>query len=400
MKVILLAAGLVVLAGVPSAARLPQAQPNQATEAADVAKAIQGARVFRDAGLLAEASNAMASVLKKYPGNSDAARFHIDTLLAQGHFDDSLIVYDAYVKARQKPDAIPLAAIGRSDLRRTQQVKSDKPATVALVLERLARDGDAGALQSLRQLSAAVPSSTLQDLAPTIALARLNEAEAQAALGRALSQAPSDMKPQVIQAIRDANARNQGPALRAAFDDPDPAVKTAAALALGALQVREAVPQLQNAYDNAGANAGAVKMFSAIALKQLGQTSVDKFVEGLLDSPIAEIRVHAARAYLFSTTKTPQWDKAVRALMNGPNEQQRLDAAEMLACCDVTAAKSLLTSALASPNPILRAGAAKVFESRKELADLTIARRILGDSLDGVRLYGAGIAMTLAKSAQ
>jgi hypothetical protein len=110
--------------------------------------------------------------------------------------------------------------------------------------------------------------------------------------------------------------------------------------------------------------------------------------------------VLAARAYQFSTAKTPQWEKAVRALMSGPNEQQRLDAAEMLACCDLVAAKSLLTSALASPNPIMRAGAAKVFESRKELADVAIARRIIGDSLDGVRLYGDGMALTLAKSAQ
>jgi HEAT repeat protein len=401
MKVMVLAAGLIVLAGVPGAARFSQAQPAQAVEKAEVAKAIEGARVFRDAGLLAEASSAMTPILKKYPGNSDAARFHIDTLLAQGHFDDSLIVYDAYVKARQRPDAIALAAIGRSDLRRTQQVKSDKPSTVALVLERLARDGDADALRSLKQLSAAAPSFSLEDLAPTISLARLNDAEAQTALGRALSQASSDMKPQVILAIQEANARSLGPAIRAAFGDSDQNVRNRAALALGTLQIREAVPELQNAFDNAGANGGATKMFAAIALKQLGQTSVDKFVETqLLDSPIPEIRMYAAGAYQFSTTKTPQWDKAVRALMSGPNELQRLQAAELLACCDLVAARSLLTSALSSPNPILRAGAAKIFESRKDLADLTVARRIIGDSLDLVRLHGDGIAMTLAKSAQ
>ena len=399
MKVVVLAVCVIALAAVPTAARLPQ-QPVPAAEAAEVAKAIEGARVFRDAGMLVEASNAMAAVLKKYPANTAAVRFHIDTLLAQSHFDDSLIAYDAYVKARQRPDAVALAAIGRSDLKHTAQVRSDKPATMALALERLARDGDTGALQTLRQMAAGAPSSSLQDLTPVISLSRLNDSEAQAALGRMLAQAPSEKKPLIIQAMQEGNARSQGPAIRAAFGDSDQNVRNRAALALGSLQVREAMPDLQAAVDSAGEKDGATKMFAAIALKQLGQSNVDKFVESLLDSPIPQIRVYAARAYLFSTTKTPQWDKAVRALMSGADEQQRLDAAEMLACCDMPAARSLLNSALASPNPIVRQTAGKIFESRKDLADLIVARRLLGDSLDGVRLYGAGIALTLAKGAQ
>jgi HEAT repeat protein len=176
--------------------------------------------------------------------------------------------------------------------------------------------------------------------------------------------------------------------------DPDVNVRNAAATALGTLQATAAIPQLKTAYDK---DVQAVKMFAAVALRRLGDTSVDPFLANLLNGQIAELRVIAAGAYASSTSKNPQWEKAVRTLMGGPNEQIRLQAAELLACCDPAAARGFLTSAIADPNPLMRAGAAKALEARKELASLEIARRLLGDAAEVVRIHGAGLALAFAR---
>lgn len=388
--------GGAVSTGLAVSAHARQAVP-PSPQAAEVAQAIQSARVFRDAGLTNEALNAMAGVLKKYPANADAARFQIETLVARERVEDGLTVYDGYVAARKSPDPAALGTLARGDLRRTVRTHADQPALMAQALERLARDGDAEALRVLKQVSASSGASSLDELGPTIGLARLKAPEAEAKLALALAQSQGLVRAQVIQAIRDADARSLALKVADTLADPDPNVRNAAAVALGLLQDKTAAPALQAAFDS---GAGAVKMFAAVALKQLGQNSADTFLAGLLNGQIAELRVIAADAYRFSTTKSPQWDKAVRELMSGPNDQHKLQAAEMLTCCDMPAARSLLTSALASPNPLMRAGAAKIFEARKELADPAIARRVMGDAVPGVRAYGSGLALVLAKGAR
>jgi HEAT repeat protein len=192
--------------------------------------------------------------------------------------------------------------------------------------------------------------------------------------------------------------RSLAPSLIALLGDDSIVVRQAAALALGTLQSKESIPHLQATLEG---DVPAVKMFAAVSLKRLGQANVDTFLAGLLNGQIAELRVIAAGAYQSTgpVAKNPTWEKAVRELMASTNEQHRLQAAEMLACCDAVAARTALTSALASANPLLRAGAAKIFEARRELADLTIARRIVGDALDPVRVYGNGLALVLAKDA-
>jgi hypothetical protein len=108
------------------------------------------------------------------------------------------------------------------------------------------------------------------------------------------------------------------------------------------------------------------------------------------------VQVIAAGAWQFSTARSPAWDKAARTLLASANDLHRVRAAELLACCDPTAARTVLTSALGSPNPLLRAAAARVLESRPELADATSARQTLGDTAVSVRLHGAGLAHALA----
>jgi hypothetical protein len=70
----------------------------------------------------------------------------------------------------------------------------------------------------------------------------------------------------------------------------------------------------------------------------------------------------------------------------------RVRAADVLACCDPATARAILNEALRDPIPPMRVEAARVYELT-ELADAAIARRLLGDSFDHVRLHGAGAVL-------
>jgi HEAT repeat protein len=332
------------------------------------------------------------------PMSAAQAQQAIAKHLEEGKTDEALKTYDAYVAASKRPDAPMLANIARTDLRRIWQAKPDQPILLASVLERLARDGDAAALKALKQASARNPNVSPEELAPTVSLARLKDQDAITKLTQLLAVTEPLARAQVVKAIEAADVRSLAPSLIALLGDDSIVVRQAAALALGTLQSKESIPHLQATFEG---DVPAVKMFAAVSLKRLGQANVDTFLAGLLNGQIAELRVIAAGAYQSTgpVAKNPTWEKAVRELMASPNEQHRLQAAEMLACCDAVAARTALTSALASANPLLRAGAAKIFEARRELADLTIARRIVGDALDPVRVYGNGLALVLAKDA-
>ena len=395
MKIIVV--GLLIAGGPIVGYAQTQTTGAAAISAAEVTKALDSARAAKAAGNPAGALAIVAGLLKRDPANAPATEFLVSTYLEQSRIAEALAGYDAYVAARKRPDGPLLATIGRADLKRVWQAGPNQPMLMANVLERLARDGDTAALNALRQRSSANRLVTPEDLAPTISLARLKDAEGIAKLNQLLAAPTPEERAQVIQAIASADARSLTPAVIAQLGDASPMVRTAAVVALGNLQAKSAIPQLQGIFEN---DVPAVKMFAAVALKRLGQTTADTFLAGLLNGQIAELRVIAAGAYVSpsAVARGPAWDKAVRELLSSPNEQHRLQAAEMLACCDAVAARTALRSALSSPNPLLRAGAAKIFEARPELGDLTIARSILGDALDPVRFYGAGLAMTLSKT--
>jgi HEAT repeat protein len=101
----------------------------------------------------------------------------------------------------------------------------------------------------------------------------------------------------------------------------------------------------------------------------------------------------AAEAY--QTSKSTEWIPAIKSLLGDRNEMTRLRAAELLACCDQTSARTALVGALDGPNQLIRNEAARILEA-KGLADPTVARRLLGDPFEGVRLYGAGATLLAA----
>ncbi len=364
-------------------------------QSAEVTQALESARAAKAAGRTNEALDAVAAVLKKSPGSADASRFQIETLLEVDRHAEALKVYDAYAATQPKPDRAMLGTLAGADLRRMARLRQNVPVLYAQVLERLARSGDANAIPALRQVAGSTSVISPESLAPVIALARLKDPAGENRLAEMLTSSVSTARAQVVQAIAQGDVRSQAPRLIPLLSDPDINVRNAVAIALGLLQAKQAVPELRNAYEND--QAGAVKMFAAVSLKQLGDTTADSFLEGLLKGQIAEIQVIAAGAWQFATSKSPVWEKAVRTLLASPNDLHRVRAAELLAGVDPAAARNILTSAVASPNPLLRSAAAKALESRPELADFALARRLMGDAAEGVRVHGSGLALVLAK---
>jgi hypothetical protein len=365
------------------------------TPAADVTQAIEAAKALKAAGKPADAADALAAVLKKQPANSDAAALQVETLVELNRYDEALKTYDAYAVALKKPDARVLSRLGRADLVRTVRSRADQLILRAQALERLARQGDADALRALREQAGATSAVSPESLAPVVALARLQDPAGEKRLGEMLNSGTPIIRAQVIQAIGQGNVRSQASRLIPSLGDADVNVRNATAVTLGLLQAKQAIPQLRNAFQND--EAGAVKMFAAVALKQVGDATADSFLEGLLTKGHPEVQVIAAGAWQFSTSRSPAWDKAARTLLSSANDLHRVRAAELLACCDPAAARTVLTSAIGSPNPLLRAAAARVLEARPELSDVPTARRLLGDATLSVRLHGAGLAHALAR---
>ena len=193
---------------------------------------------------------------------------------------------------------------------------------------------------------------------------------------------------QMIDVLQEANARAQAPSVAALLDDPAPQVRAAAAVAVGALQYREAIPKLKELW----VDLPTVRMLASAALTRLGDTSAEPAVAALLKSEVPEMRLMAGQA--LQASKTAQWMPLVKDLRNDRNPINRIRAAEIAACRDPTWSKGILVEALTNDMAIVRLEAARVLEET-DLADARLARRMLGDPSEIVRASGAGAVLRL-----
>jgi len=350
----------------------------------------------------------VAATLGAQVPDRDVVRSRIAAHLAEGQVAEALAVYDAHTGVDTSPDVELLGMIARAELHR--QVNESSPVQRAQVLEILARGDDAEALKALRAAAgAALPADAApsqEALAPTISLARLGDEAAATRLGVLLGTATPDLRVQIIRALREADARSQASRIAALLDDPLPQVQIAAVLATGALQYRPAIPRLEALF---GGGQSTLRLVAAIALKRLGVSSADAFVAKLLASGVPEVRLMAAEAFPSADidqrkegTRDPRrhWTDSLRELLDDRNEMVRLKAAEVLACCDVPAARAVLTGALRdSPVPPMRAEAARILAAT-DLSDAALARQMLGDEAGQVRIHGAAAALRLAQRAR
>jgi HEAT repeat protein len=328
------------------------------------------------------------------PVDRDAVETRIGLHAAKGQMQLALEDYDAYVRAAKRSDVGLLRPVAMAELGRLVQNHPNDPLLYPGALERLARAGDVEAQQSLKRAAAASPPIA-QAIESIAALVRLGDEEAARRFEPLLRLGSTEDKVRVIQAIERSNARGLAASVAALLGDPEIAVRRTAARAVGLLQYREAAPQLRALVER---DAPIVQMFAAPALKRLGDTSVDAFVAKMLASESPEMRLEAAAAYPQSS-RAP-WIDRVKALGTDRNPLARIRAAEALACCAPEASRAILSEALRDPLPPMRVEAARVYEL-EDLADGAVARRLLGDSSDHVRLHGAGAVLRqIAKPAR
>jgi HEAT repeat protein len=339
--------------------------------------------------LLPVCAGAQTSPPRQAP-NRETSRALIAAALQHGEKERALAVYDSYVVASGKPDAALLGQIAKADLNRIVRLNKSQGPVALSALERLARAGDSSALQALKRQAAEAPSMSSEDVTLTSTLVRLSDPGAMEKLGKLLAGASSDRKSEAIRVVQDAGARSLAPQVAQYLEDPLPQVRCAAALATGVLQYADAIPRLQEIFTT---DEPIVRLFAATALKRLGQTSANAYLMNILHTGAPEVRLIAAEAYQSSVST--QWIQYVTDLLNDPNETHRLRAAEVIACCNQGLARGPLMSAVGSDNPSLRAEAARILEA-KNLADVRIARRLLGDPVDAVSVYGAGAALRAA----
>jgi HEAT repeat protein len=322
---------------------------------------------------------------------AEAIRGRITTHLLANRTDLALSAYDEYVAAAGKPDAQLLRRIAVSELGQVIKRHANDPGMTTAAVERQALSGDAVALASLKAAaSSAEPAKQTEAIAALVSLINIGEKGLGTEISRLLTSAPADPKQQIIQALQHADARPEAGRVAALLNDSDPQVRAAAARAIGQLEYRPAIPQLKAIFES---DTGILRLIAGSALKRLGERMSIDVVSKALASETPEIRLLAAEGY--SASEQSLWLAAVKQLRTDPNPQVRIRATELLACCDVSTARSDLLEALASPIAPLRVEAAGVLE-RKQLADVRVARRLLADPLDQVRLHGAGIAIRLA----
>jgi HEAT repeat protein len=322
----------------------------------------------------------------RQPSAADA----IAKLADSRQYADALAAYDRQVTASSnRPDAALLAVIARAQLKDfaggTDAVMS------ADALERLAAGGDDQALATLRD-KASGPAGSDPAVAAIKGLLRLGDKATIARLAKVLESTPPSERAELIQTLDQARVVAAGPAIAGYLGDTAPTVRMAAAQAVGDLGVKEALPTLKSMFEK---DIPTVKTFAAIALKRLGDRTADAYLADLLTSQVPDVRLMAAAAYPAADSRI--WLPAVRELRNDRNELARVKAAERLACCDVPTARAILFDAFASPNPLMRGEAARVFDETG-LGDARVARRLMGEAIDMLRLRGAGMAVKLARA--
>jgi len=186
--------------------------------------------------------------------------------------------------------------------------------------------------------------------------------------------------------------RSQSAKVVALLTDSDPRIRVSVAQALTALAVRETLPAIRLAY--LSETVPAARLFIGLALKSTGGSDADADVARMLASDVGEARIQAAKAYYASGAT--QWIPRIRELSADRDERVRVQAADLLACCERPTATSMLLAALSNPNPLLRREAAAVLE-RHALASPAVLRQLLGDTDPVVRLLGAGATLEAAR---
>jgi HEAT repeat protein len=259
-----------------------------------------------------------------------------------------------------------------------------------LALERLARDGDADARRQLETL--ARERRTPTTVAALVRLGDRSQIErAKQLLGDRVLSDPV----QLFSALNQIRATSAAPAVMPWLDAPEDDIASAAALALGRLGYRPAVPQLRRVMAEKNP---LRRPAAAAALWRLGQRDVRSLLDDAMTSFLPEIRLSAAAAWAPETDGP--WRAVIKPLLSDPNPARRIAAGRLLQTLDAAAVRRTMGVDMHSlDDPSLRSEAASVFESVVTAADGDVLAEGLEDPDASVQIYAAGAVLRLTGSA-
>jgi HEAT repeat protein len=344
------------------------------------------------AGRTADAEAAADQLLRAGSRRHDALALKVAARVRAGRSDAALDAYEETLRGATTEDVYLLQPIARGMLE-TIARSSDTPVRIA-ALAALAQAGDRDAATLLAELS-----NSDETGAADLALAGMQNPRAIAKL-EARVKAPSlrgDVS-ESIDALVKAKATSAVPAIITALDPSRPLpTRLSAARALGHLDARDAIPQLQRALRDPDP---PVRMMAAAALSRFGDQSGAELLQMMENSPVADVRLMLAEIAAPQNPDGAWVATAVKALQD-PDPLVRLSAAELVVkyAADPRPGLAVLTGALSDPNPAMRLAASRELDEIPNHLmgnDLPALRRWLRDATPQVRIAAAAALLRLA----
>lgn len=266
--------------------------------------------------------------VRRHARSDKRKHWHIDRLLAQARLVDvHAIVGDERQECHWAktllylPGAAAIApGFGASDCRCLTHLVHF-PAGISMERLRQVLVGHPQELvQNLRRAIAAQDDDACEVIAHALAV----RSEALSLLRPLLAEGDANMRWWAVRAMAAAGDLAAAPWLIQALDDPDEAVRCAAALALGQLQAQEAIPALAARLAD---ESGWVRQSAADGLALIGEAAVPALAEALHDERDG-VRVRAA--YALNKIRSPQAAKLLFQALNDANVLVRTYAGEAL----------------------------------------------------------------------
>ena len=334
------------------------------------------------AGRRDAASAAAGRVLARTPWNHSAIALRIEALSVPEPMD-GLAAYERWLGQRTPEDAGLLAPVARE------------------VLMKIARESEADLRhEAARQLTAVgvtPPAGDSPDLRDQLAInaerASRGDTAALEQLARAANAGTVD--PWLMTRALESAGPAATPVLVSMLQGSAGPGRAAAAAALGRRKAEEARPALQALANDPDP---FVRSTAAVALAQMGDREGQAIVERMLQSTVPDIRLLAAEAW---TGQDGPWVGAIMPLLENKDGTIRLQAARLIAPVNPDLARRTLNQAAGDENPVIRAEVAKAMKllaaDVPQATDIRELRRLLRDRDIGVQLHAAGTLLAIVR---
>jgi HEAT repeat protein len=168
-------------------------------------------------------------------------------------------------------------------------------------------------------------------------------------------------------------------------------LRAAAAPALGDLDAKDAIPQLQALLKDEQL---LPRMAAAGSLIKMGDTSANALVSQWFMSDVADVRLKAAQ--ITASSPNVNWMTQVRRLLQDPDPMVRIGAARLLSEHDPTTAAWTLRQLANNPNLAVREEAVRVLPE-SIAGDFTELRQFLRAADAATRVHAALRIVTLTR---